>query len=290
MKFALAFANIGPAANPDGAIAFAREAEAAGIESLWTVEHVVVPAGYQSQYPYSETGRMPGPENSPIPDPLVWLAFIASATNSLRLGTGVMILPQRNPVVLAKEVATLDHLSGGRVELGVGVGWLAEEFAAIGVPFGERGARTDDAIAALRALWSEEEATYHGRYSDFEHCIVSPKPPHGRVPIHVGGHSEIAARRAGRLGAGFVPASGSHEGLAHLFDVMRETARAHGRDPDAIELTTGGNGAIGSRALDEVKALADLGVARVVLPAFLFFQDPHAALGRYYDEVISHAS
>lgn len=290
MKFALAFANIGPAANPDVAVSFAREAEAAGIESLWTVEHVVVPAGYESEYPYSETGRMPGPENSPIPDPLVWLAFIASATTTLRLATGVLILPQRNPLVLAKEIATLDHLSGGRVELGVGVGWLAEEFDAIGVPFAERGARTDDTIAALRASWTEDEATYHGRFADFERVIVSPKPHAGTVPIHIGGHSEIAARRAGRLGDGFFPASGTHEGLAHLFDVMRETARAHDRDPDTIELTTGGNGAIGSRALEEVKALADLGVSRVMLPAFLFFNDPHAALGRYYDEVISRAS
>src|SRR5881409_2507883 len=123
MKFGVMFANAGPRARPEDAVAIARDAEVAGFESLWTVEHVVVPAGYESEYPYSDTGRMPGPENSPIPDPLVWLAFIASATTTLRLGTGVLILPQRNPVVLAKEIATLDHLAGGRVELGIGVGW-----------------------------------------------------------------------------------------------------------------------------------------------------------------------
>ena len=126
MKFGVMFANVGPMAFAEGAIGIAQAAEAAGVESLWTVEHTVVPAGYQSAYPYSDSGRMPGPEDSPIPDPLIWLTFVAGATSTIRLATGILILPQRNPVVLAKEVATLDQLSGGRVELGVGVGWLEE--------------------------------------------------------------------------------------------------------------------------------------------------------------------
>ena len=287
MKFAIAFANIGPAASREGAIAFAQTAEAAGIESLWTVEHVVVPAGYESAYPYDRSGRMPGRDDSLIPDPIVWLAFLASATTTLRLATGVLILPQRNPVVLAKELATLDHLSGGRVMLGVGVGWLREEFDAIGVPFEERGARTDDCVGALRALWSQDCASYEGRFTSFRDCIVRPRPAAGTIPVHVGGHSEAAARRAGRLGDGFFPAQGSHEELAKLFGVVRDTAVEHGRDPDAIELTAGGNGAIGPNALDEVRALADLGVHRVVLPSFLFWKDPAAAFGRYHDDVIA---
>jgi probable F420-dependent oxidoreductase len=162
VKFAIAFANIGPCSEPGRAIEFARAAEAAGFESLWTVEHVVVPADYQSTYPYDPSGRMPGPENAPMPDPLVWLSFLASATSTLRLATGILVLPQRNPVVLAKELATLDHLSGGRLLLGVGSGWLEEEFEAIGIPFAERGRRTDDALGALRALWAEEPASYEG--------------------------------------------------------------------------------------------------------------------------------
>ena len=141
MRFGVMFANVGPMAHPEGAIAMAQAAEAGGIESLWTVEHTIVPAGYQSTYPYSPTGRMPGPEDSDIPDPLIWLSYVAGATSTIRLGTGILILPQRNPVVLAKEVATLDRLSGGRVELGVGVGWLEEEFDAIGVSFADRGAQ-----------------------------------------------------------------------------------------------------------------------------------------------------
>src|SRR5262245_64250574 len=110
---------------------------------------------------------MPGPEESPIPDPLIWLTWVGAATTSLRLATGILILPQRNPVILAKELATLDVLSGSRVELGVGVGWLREEFDALGVPFEERGARTDEYIGAMRELWAAEKATFNGRFVSF---------------------------------------------------------------------------------------------------------------------------
>ena len=195
MKFGIVFANTGPFCHPSAAVAMARAAEAAGFESLWTVEHTVVPDGYESEYPYDASGRMPGADDAPIPDPLIWLAYLASATSSIRLGTGILIQPQRNPVVLAKEVATLDELSGGRMELGVGVGWLKEEFDAIGVPFGERGRRTDDGIAAMRALWGEDRATYEGEFTSFSRCISRPQPVSGAVPVHVGGHSEVAARR-----------------------------------------------------------------------------------------------
>ncbi|MGI9578055.1 MAG: LLM class F420-dependent oxidoreductase [Microthrixaceae bacterium] len=287
MKFAIAFANIGPCSEPGRAIEFARAAEAAGFESLWTVEHVVVPADYQSTYPYDPSGRMPGPENAPMPDPLVWLSFLASATSTLRLATGILVLPQRNPVVLAKELATLDHLSGGRLLLGVGSGWLEEEFEAIGIPFAERGRRTDDALGALRALWAEEPASYEGEFTSFSDCILSPRPAGGKIPVHIGGHSPVAARRAGRLGDGFFPASGTHEQLRDLFDIVRSTAEDQGRDPDGIELTTGGNGAIGERALAEVEALAELGVERVVLPSFLFWGHPTEDLARYGEEVIA---
>jgi hypothetical protein len=124
-----------------------------------------VPADYKSPYPYSPDGRMPGAEDSPIPDPLIWLAYVAAATERIKLGTGILILPQRNPIVLAKELATLDRLSAGRLLLGIGLGWLGEEFDAIGVPFGDRGARADEYVAALRALWTEDAATFHGEYA-----------------------------------------------------------------------------------------------------------------------------
>jgi probable F420-dependent oxidoreductase len=284
------FANVGPFVLPENAAAAAQAAEEAGIESLWTVEHVVVPKGYASAYPYSPSGKMPGPEESDIPDPLIWLTWVAAATSTIRLGTGILILPQRNPVVLAKEVATLDLLSGGRVELGVGVGWLAEEFDAIGVPFAGRGRRTDEHIEALRALWTQELPSYSGEFVSFENAISRPRPAQGSVPITIGGHTEAAARRAGRLGDGFFPGKGSHEDLARLLDVMRTEATEHGRDPDAISITSGGNGALGAGALDEVKALADLGVERVAIPPLAF--DPEGlreALGRYSDDVIAKA-
>jgi probable F420-dependent oxidoreductase len=288
VKFGIMFANVGPNASAEGAADLARRAEAAGFESLWTVEHVVVPAGYQSTYPYSPTGKMPGPENVPIPDPLVWLTYVAAVTTTLRLATGILILPQRNPVVLAKELATLDALSGGRVELGIGVGWLEEEFAALGIPFAQRGNRTDEYVGALRELWTGDPASYSGEFVDFTDCYSSPKPAAGTIPIHVGGHTEPAARRAGRLGDGFFPGSGTRDETARLFELARATAREHGRDPDAIELTTGGEGAIGDGALDEVKRLADIGTDRVIVPGFIFWGDPDA-VARYGDEVIANA-
>ncbi|MGD9704657.1 MAG: LLM class flavin-dependent oxidoreductase, partial [Acidimicrobiia bacterium] len=123
----IAFANAGPFAQPDAAAALARAAEAHGVESLWTVEHAIIPIGYQSTYPYNRKGRIQG-EELDIPDPLIWLAYVAGQTSRITLGTGILILPQRNPIVTAKEIATLDVLSGGRVQIGVGVGWLEEEF------------------------------------------------------------------------------------------------------------------------------------------------------------------
>jgi probable F420-dependent oxidoreductase len=265
----------------------ARAAEAAGFESLWTVEHTVVPAGYESTYPYDRSGRMPGADDAPIPDPLVWLAFLASATTTINLATGILIQPQRNPVVLAKEVATLDHLSNGRLLLGVGVGWLEEEFDAIGIPFAERGRRTDDGIAAMRALWSQDQATYDGEFTSFTDCICRPRPANGTVPVHIGGHTEVAARRAGRIGDGFFPASGNHEKLAGLFALVKETAESAGRDPAAIEITCGGNGVFGPGALDEAVALAQLGVDRIVVPSFLFWKDTADSLARFGEDVIS---
>ena len=222
MEFGIAFANTGPYLPRRARPPSARPPRTAGFESLWTVEHVLVPAGYQSEYPYDPSGKMPGGETSDIPDPLIWLTYVAAHTTPLNLGTGILILPQRNPVVLAKECATLDRLSGGRVELGIGVGWLEEEFDALGVPFAERGARTDEYIAALRALWTEREATHHGQFTNFDRRHQPAHAGRRRHPDLVGGHSKVAARRAGRLGDGFFPGKGSHEELPELFEVMRE--------------------------------------------------------------------
>src|SRR5438105_6488196 len=208
MKIGLVFSNVILFGTPDGARALAEAADETGVESLWTVEHVVVPEGYESPYPYSASGKMPGGETAPIPDPLVWISFVAGLTKRVRLATGILILPQRNPVVLAKECATIDVLSGGRLTLGVGIGWLAEEFDAIGVPFAERVGRTEEYIRAMRALWSADE-THSGEFVSFKNARSNPKPvQEGGIPIVVGGHTKAAARRAGRLGDGFFPGRG----------------------------------------------------------------------------------
>src|SRR5436309_10137392 len=259
MKFGLRYANLGRYANGPAAVELAQAAEAAGFDSIWTVEHVVVPHGYQSRYPYSDTGRMgSGLEDFPIPDPLIWLTYIASATRTLKLGTAILILPQRNPVITAEAVAALDHLAGGgRVLLGIGVGWLAEEFATLGVPFEDRGARTDEYVAAMRALWSQERASFSGRFVSFRNVFCRPLPPDRRIPVIVGGDTKAAARRAGRIGDGYFPARGAP---AELFDEMRRAAEAAGRNPDAIEITTAA-----PTDLFEIEALTKRGVARVAV-------------------------
>ena len=261
MRFGIMFANTLGFATAAGARALAEAAEATGIESLWTVEHVVVPAGYESEYPYSPDGRMPGGEKAWIPDPLIWLSYVAAASTTLKLGTGVAILPQRSPIYTAKEVATLDQLSGGRMILGVGAGWLKEEFEALGVPFARRGERLEEYIGALRALWSEAEPTYHGEFVSFTGAICRPQPVAKSVPIVIGGHTERAARRAGRLGDGFFPAQPDLDALARLIQVMRASAEEAGRDPDTIEISAGG-----LPQADYVERLAELGVSRMVMP------------------------
>jgi probable F420-dependent oxidoreductase len=285
MKFGLAYANAF-FAGPDAATAFGAAAEAAGFESLWTVEHVLVPASYESTYPYAADGKMPGGTRFPIPDPLVWLTWVAATTRTIRLATGILILPQRNPGIVAKEVATLDNLSGGRVELGVGAGWLAEEFAALGVPFDDRGRRLDGYIEALRALWAEGETTFENEFVSYDRAVSLPRPAQDPVPIVIGGHTAVAARRAGRLGDGFFPAKGD---LPSLLDTMRRAADEAGRDPDAIEFTTGTPALMGDGAVAEIERLAGLGVDRVVISPPTF--DPAAigdALGQYGETVIRH--
>jgi len=262
MKIGLMFVNSGPFSRPELLAHLAVTAEKCGVESLWTVEHVVIPQGYQSPYPYAKSGKIPGGEDVAIPDPLLPLGYIAAITSKVKLATGVMILPQRNPLYVAKEMATLDLLSHGRTILGIGSGWLKEEFDALGLDFHARGARTDEAIKSLRALWSDNQSSFHGKHFDFGPVMSFPKPAQkGGVPIHVGGHSPAAARRAGRLGDGFFPAIGEIPKLNELFAIMREEAAKHGRKPGAIELSC-----MGRASLDTIKKFEDIGITRVVVP------------------------
>jgi probable F420-dependent oxidoreductase len=270
MKFGLMYANAGPFAYPEALAALARTAEEVGLESIWAVEHVVIPVGYQSRYPYDPSGRIPAPESLPMPDPLLSLTFAAAVTKRLRLATGILLLPQRHPIYVAKEVATLDTLSNGRAILGIGIGWLKEEFDALGVPFAERAARTAESVRAIRSLWKDAPESFEGRFFRWPPLESNPKPvQRPGVPIVVGGHAESAARRAARYGDGFFPGVAEPEKLRALLAVLRDECSRTGRKPESIELTAGR----GAPDVDGVRRFEDLGVARMIIPPPAFDPD-----------------
>ena len=253
----------GVASDPAWMSAFAQHADAVGFESLLAVEHVVVPVGYESLYPYSETGRMPLPEDCELPDPLDLLAWLAARTERIRLGTGILVLPEHHPLQLAKRCATIDRLSGGRLFLGVGVGWLREEVAALGIDPSTRGGRTEEAIEALRVIWREDTPSFAGRHYAFGAVRSHPKPLQPTIPILVGGHSPAAARRAGRLGDGFFPLGLSGDLLTERWTQVQQAAADAGRDPATVSLTLGGLLGDG----EAITAAIDRGAERVVLSA-----------------------
>ncbi len=184
--------------------AVGRETEDRGFESIWVPEHVVLFDEYSSAYPYAVDGKFPGGADSGMLEPLGVLTFLAAVTDRVRLGTGICLVPQRNPVYTAKSVTDLDSLSGGRVDFGVGAGWLREEFEALGVPFEKRGQRTDEHLQAMVSLWCDEVSEFHGELYDLPPCRMYPKPiqePH--PPIHIGGESDAALRRVARFGQGW---------------------------------------------------------------------------------------
>ncbi len=256
----------GVTADPDWMVNFARHLEQCGFESIVVVEHTVLVTQYDSVYPYDSSGRVGLTADCPIPDPLDLLAFLAGQTSRLGLATGVLVLPNHHPVVLAKRAATVDALSGGRLRLCVGVGWLKEELDACGVEFDSRGRRADEQLAVLRALWADQPrgASYHGEFFDFDDVMCYPKPVAGeRIPIHIGGHSRAAARRAGRFGDGFQPLGVTGPQLASLIALMREEASAADRDPAALEVSLGH--LVTKIDADRAAGLADQGADRIVL-------------------------
>ena len=285
MKFGLFFANAGPFSQPETFEALCRSADEVGFESIWTVEHVVVPVGYESKYPYSDTGKMPGPENSPIPDPVVALSYAAAITKRVNLATGIVILPQRHPVYVAKEFASLDVLSKGRAILGVGIGWLEEEFEAVGVPFAERVGRTEESCRAIRSLWEEGAKPFEGKYYRWGPVESNPKPVQKPgVPIVVGGHVEGAARRAARVGNGWFPAKGGISSLPPLIAAMYDECTKVGRKPEEIEVSAVGQ----NLDSDTVKRYEDIGVSRLVVPPMAFDPDGlRKGLAEFADRLIA---
>jgi len=282
------FAVIAPVAagvtgDPEWMSAFARHVEACGFESIVAVEHTVLMTEYSSVYPYDASGRVGLPAGCPVPDPLDLLAFLASQTDRLGLATGVLVLPNHHPVVLAKRVATLDALSGGRIRLCVGMGWLREEIEACGAAFSSRGRRADEQLEVMRLLWENrpDGASFSGEFFEFDHAACYPKPTQW-VPIHIGGHSRAAARRAGRLGDGFQPLGVGGSELIELIGVMRDEAGSAGRDQDALELSLGH--LVAKIDGERADKLAGLGADRVVLA-----MPPTADLGEACDLLSSCA-
>lgn len=256
----------GVCADPQWMTRYARHAEQCGFEAVVAVEHPLVISTYSSRYPYAESGRMPLPDTCPIPDPLELLGFLAGVTTTLGLSTGVLVLPAHHPVVLAKRLATLDVLSGGRLRLGVGVGWMSEELEACGVDFSKRGRRADESIDAMRVLWSDtgpEGASFTGEFVSFANAHCHPKPARpGGVPIHVGGHSSASMRRAALRGEGWQPLGiGGDELRRGIAEVRRLTEEA-GRDPEALEFTISASAPAISAAT--VEKMSAMGVSRMI--------------------------
>jgi probable F420-dependent oxidoreductase len=256
-------------ADPDWIAPFAREAEQLGFESLVLPEHVVLAVDYTSRYPYSKSGRVPLPHDCVIPDPLDTLAYVAGITSTLGLATGLLVLPMHSPLVLAKRAATVDRLSGGRLRLGVGLGWLREELEAGGIDFASRGARADEAIDAMRALWRGDPvrgAHFTGAHFSFDAVQSFPRPLHpDGVPIEVGGTSPAAIRRAARRGDGWLSLGLRGDRLTAALQVLADEATAAGRDPTAIEVTLSGVASPATVDRATLEEAAALGARRVVL-------------------------
>ncbi len=256
MKIGLYGINIGPCAEPDVLTEAATRAEQAGLDSVWTAEHVVLP---DPQAPPS-----PSPPQMKLLDPAVALGFAAASTDRIKLATGIIILPQRNPVVAAKEFATVDRLSKGRLVFGVAAGYLHQEFEALGVPFAERGRRTDDYIEAIRTLWTDERPVFEGRYIRFGDIQQQPPPvqkPH--PPIVIGGMSDAALDRAARLGDGWYGFALDVEGTRVCLEKLRAHAALQAKPDFETSLSP-----LGLPDADTAKRFADLGLDRLVVTPF----------------------
>ena len=276
--------NSGPLPLRVGVPALAARLEAAGFDSLWVSDHIVMPAAVESFYPFAEDGKVTWSTEAPYLDALVALALAAASTRRVELGTAVLVLPLRNPVQFAKQAASIDVASGGRLQLGVGAGWLAEEFAALGVPFEGRGARLEEWIAIARDCWTGRPAgSASERYvlPPGMVCLPAPARP---LPLLVGGHSPAALRRAGRVGDGWLaqqalPALDPGE-LARGVATMRAAAARAGRDPAALRTVLRIVEASGRAAqlVPSLPALAAAGVAEIIVDVPLEGGDPAAEL------------
>jgi probable F420-dependent oxidoreductase len=262
MRVGLHALGIGAGAQPEVIKAVAVTAEACGLATLWLGEHIVMVDRPESRYPYTADGRIAVRADADWLDPLLSLSFIAGVTAAIGLATGVLLLPEHNPVLTAKQAATLDVLSGGRLTLGIGIGWSAEEFAALGVPFSRRGRRTAEYVAAMRSLWAEDVASFAGEFCGFESVRVNPKPVRNRrIPVVVGGNSDAALARVASFADGWygfnLPVNAVAERVAALAGQCQRNGRGLRDLSVAVALSDGDPGVL--------PELAEAGVTEVVL-------------------------
>jgi probable F420-dependent oxidoreductase len=282
MKFGLIPVNIGVESS-EQMIGMAQLAESKGYESVWTFEHVIVPMDYQSKYPYNASGKMGADPESNFVDPLIALTAIAASTSKIRLGTGVNILSQVNPLYMAKQAASIDMISNGRFMLGVGIGWLREEFEALGVPFEKRGARFDDYVAAMRKVWSGDVVEHQSEFINWSGFKSYPIPKQSPLPVIMGGIKGKIHERIATLGDGwYAPVSDPAELRGHL-DKIRAKCDEIGRDFSEIEITCMWPGVGGPEA---VEALEVAGAHRLVVPVMALGPDPVAGISKLAEELI----
>jgi probable F420-dependent oxidoreductase len=245
--------------------AVARAAEQHAFATLWSGEHVVMVDESASRYPYADDGKIAVPAVADWIDPMVCLSFAAAATTTIGLATGVLLLPEHNPVIIAKQAASLDKLSGGRFTLGIGIGWSREEFDALGIPFERRAARTADYVAAMRAIWRDDIASHSGEFANFSSIRVNPKPLRdGRIPVVLGGNSEPALRRVAQWGDGWYGFNlHDVDDAAVKLDTLSRLCREAGRDRDELRLAV----ALRDPRPADAGRLAELGVDELVLVA-----------------------
>jgi len=237
VRFGCHLPMFGPIGTRHAVITFARRMEALGYDSLWASDHVVIPHRITSRYPYSPTGKFPLAPEVPFLEPLTTLALVAGVTERVRLGTSILVLPHRNPVLAAKMAATLDHLSDGRLVLGVGVGWMREEIELLGGDYDRRGAWSDEALTVMRACWRDARAAHHGEFFSFEEIGVFPKPMRGDIPILIGGHTPRALRRVVALGDGWHAAFIAPEALKADIARLREECARQQRPFDRLTIS-----------------------------------------------------
>lgn len=264
-----------PVATPDYIRAVAARAEEGGFASLWVAEHVVLFDEYESSYPYSEDGRFPAGGEVGILEPFDALSFLAAQTSRIRLGTGICLVPQRNPVYTAKDVATVDWLSGGRLDFGVGVGWLEEEFAVCSTPFRARARRTREYLEIMKRLWLDPVSEMKGEFYDLPKCRMYPKPVQQPYPpIHFGGESEAALRRVADIGAGWYGYNLDPDSARERIERLTILLSERGRGIDEVKVSVCPY--LLPAGLDEVRRYRDAGVDQVIL--FLLAADTERAL------------